>query len=73
VDPAFRGAGAVATIVGEIAALAGGKGIGTLALVAVGGAASYWARLGFVDATTDALRAKLNGYGADAAYMERPA
>lgn len=73
VDPAFRGSGAVAAIVGEIAALARGKGIATLALVAVGGAASYWSRLGFADVTTDALRTKLDGYGADAAYMERPA
>jgi hypothetical protein len=73
VDERFRGAGAVASAVDQIAGLARNKGIGTLALVAVGGAASYWARLGFADVTLDALRAKLDGYGADAAYMERPA
>ncbi|MDF7774713.1 GNAT family N-acetyltransferase [Sphingomonas sp. AOB5] len=71
VDENFRGAGAVAQAVDAVAVLAKGRGIALLALVAVGGAASYWARLGFVDATTNALRTKLTGYGADAAYMER--
>jgi hypothetical protein len=40
-------------------------------LVAVSGAGSYWQRLGFIDATTDVLRAKLRDYGDDAVYMER--
>ena len=52
-------------------AVAADKGFRTAMLVAVSGAGSYWAKLGFEDMTTEGLRAKLKDYGDDALYMER--
>lgn len=71
VDPAARGGGIVAAICEHALALAHDKGYAIAMLVAVSGAGGYWKRLGFVDATTDALRLKLRDYGDDAVYMER--
>lgn len=42
-------------------------------LIAVEGAADYWHRVGFVEATmTPALAAKVAGYGEAARWMRRP-
>lgn len=71
VDPAARGGGIVAAICEHALGLARDKGYEVAMLVAVSGAGVYWNRLGFVDATTDALRRKLKDYGDDAVYMER--
>lgn len=71
VDEAARGGGVVAAVCERALQAARERGYRTAMLVAVSGAGSYWQRLGFVDATTDALRAKLKDYGDDALYMER--
>ncbi len=71
VDEAARGGGVVAEVCERALDAARAKGYRAAMLVAVSGAGSYWRRLGFVDATTDALRAKLKDYGDDAVYMER--
>jgi GNAT superfamily N-acetyltransferase len=71
VDQAARGGGVVAAICERALAVARDKGFCTAMLVAVGGAGGYWEKLGFKDATTDALRLKLRDYGDDAVYMER--
>lgn len=67
----FRGTGAAATIVDQIASVAISNGLSTIALVAVAGASVYWSRMGFQDAMTESLQLKLKSYGADALYMER--
>ncbi len=71
VDPSARGGGVVAEVCERAFAAAADKGFRTAMLVAVSGAGSYWAKLGFKDMTTEALRAKLKDYGDDALYMER--
>jgi predicted N-acetyltransferase YhbS len=71
VDEAARGGGVVAEVCERALQAARAEGYKTAMLVAVSGAGSYWQRLGFVDATTDTLRAKLEDYGDDALYMER--
>jgi hypothetical protein len=71
IDTGWRGSGGTAAIVAILDAIARTASFEVMALVAVAGADGYWRRLGFRDATTDALRVKLAGYGADARYMER--
>jgi predicted N-acetyltransferase YhbS len=71
VDADARGGGVVASICERALDIAKGKGFRTAMLVAVSGADRYWQKLGFVDATTEALRVKLKDYGDDAVYMER--
>ena len=71
VDRDARGGGVVADACTRVLHTAAAKGFRTAMLVAVSGAGGYWGRLGFVDATTDALRLKLKDYGDDAVYMER--
>lgn len=71
VDPSARGGGVVAEVCERAFAVAADKGFRTAMLVAVSGAGSYWAKLGFEDMTTEGLRAKLKDYGDDALYMER--
>jgi len=71
VDADARGGGVVAGICASALDLARSKGFRTAMLVAVSGADRYWQKLGFVDATTEALRLKLKDYGDDAVYMER--
>ncbi|ODT19330.1 MAG: hypothetical protein ABS54_15270 [Hyphomicrobium sp. SCN 65-11] len=71
VDPDARGGGVVANICARALDVARSKGFRTAMLVAVSGADRYWEKLGFVDATTEALRLKLKDYGDDAVYMER--
>lgn len=71
VDPAERGGGQVRAIIDRVLRDAARAGYEVAMLVAVNGADSYWQRLGFKNATTDALRRKLADYGDDAVYMER--
>lgn len=71
VDPAARGGGQVRAIIDRVLRDAARAGYEVAMLVAVNGADSYWQRLGFKNATTDALRRKLADYGDDAVYMER--
>ena len=71
VDKQARGTGVVSDIFNRIGETAKGRGFPVAMLVAVSGAAHYWRKLGFEDATTEALRCKLRDYGEDAVYMER--
>jgi ribosomal protein S18 acetylase RimI-like enzyme len=71
VDLAGRGGGQVRTIIEGVLQEAAEMGYRIAMLVAVSGASGYWQKLGFNDATTDALRRKLKDYGDDAVYMER--
>ena len=71
VDTCARGSSVVADVCERALATAGERGFRTAMLVAVSGAGGYWRKLGFEDATTDALRLKLRDYGDDALYMER--
>ncbi|MCK8782876.1 GNAT family N-acetyltransferase [Roseomonas sp. NAR14] len=63
-----RGAAAVVLLLAEAARL----GLGTAALVAVGGSVPFWAARGFAEATRPALRASLASYDAAARYMLAP-
>lgn len=67
--PAARGLGAAGAIVAGLAAETTHP---RLALVAVGGSAPFWHRQGFRPVEIPILRAKLEGYGPNACYMERP-
>lgn len=71
VDPAGRSGGQVRAIIDRVLRDAADAGYRIAMLVAVNGADRYWQKLGFEDATTDALRRKLRDYGEDAVYMER--
>jgi len=71
VDREARGGGIVAEVCERALTVALAQGFRTAMLVAVSGAHGYWQKLGFIDATTDALRRKLKDYGDDAVYMER--
>ncbi len=66
VAPPARGTKAVERLLPILSDIAGTYGIGTLALIAVGGADRYWSRQGFV-----ATNGGAEGFGADAIYMER--
>ncbi len=63
-----RGARAVEHLLPILTDAARQRGIDTLALIAVGGADGYWAKLGFHPVVSGA-----DGFGADAVYMERAA
>lgn len=65
--PAGRGRGAAAAAVGLMLGLARGAGLGHVALVAVGGSAGFWRRMGFVAAAGPDVAS----YGAGAAYLVR--
>jgi ribosomal protein S18 acetylase RimI-like enzyme len=71
VDAAGRGGGQVRAIIDRVLRVAADAGYRVAMLVAVSGADGYWRKLGFEDATTEALRRKLKDYGDDAVYMER--
>lgn len=71
IAPAGRGGGHVRAIIDSVLRDAAEAGYRIAMLVAVNGADGYWKKLGFEDATTDALRGKLRDYGDDAVYMER--
>ncbi|KQP18445.1 acetyltransferase [Pseudorhodoferax sp. Leaf267] len=66
-----HGAGVAAALydAGRTRALA--QGLRTAALVAVGGAAGYWARRGYAVCHRPELADKLAGYGQGARYMAR--
>ncbi len=66
VAPEGRGTRAVERLLPALADAARGRGIDTLALIAVGGADGYWARQGFV-----AVPGGAAGFGPGAVYMER--
>lgn len=70
--PDARGGGHARPIVERLAAQARADGWPAVALVAVNDAAPFWSRLGFEVRRSDALAAKLAGYGDDARYMVRP-
>ncbi len=63
-----RGARAVERLLPILADAAQQRGVDTLALIAVGGADGYWAKLGFRPVVGGA-----DGFGPDAVYMERAA
>jgi ribosomal protein S18 acetylase RimI-like enzyme len=69
--PAARGRHAATDIMERLAAHARREGLPSLSLIAVGGTAVVWARLGFCpDPDMDA--AKIASYGADAVQMVLP-
>ncbi len=72
--PAARGSGAGQALVARTLAVGAQLGLRRALLVAIQGSAPYWARQGFdgIDPATEALRAKLASYGADARLMQRP-
>ncbi|MFC3124492.1 GNAT family N-acetyltransferase [Pseudoroseomonas globiformis] len=67
--PAARGQGAARTLVELMRADAGS--LPSLSLVAVGGTAALWARLGFTEHADAALLEKLASYGPAARFMAR--
>lgn len=69
--PDARGGGHARPAVERLAAQARADGWPAIALVAVNDAAPFWNRLGFEVRSSDALAAKLAGYGDDARYMVR--
>lgn len=73
-SPAARGSGAGQALVARTLAVGAQLGLRRALLVAIQGSAPYWARQGFdgIDPTTEAVRAKLASYGADARLMQRP-
>ena len=70
--PAMRGHGAGTAAVALLRGVAARHRLAWFSLVAVHGAARYWARFGFSEATPADLSA-LASYGADARYMLAPA
>jgi GNAT superfamily N-acetyltransferase len=72
VSPAGRGTGVGRALVDRAFAAAARDGLTRAELIAVEGAASFWQRLGFVEAGgPTALRAKVAAYGPDARWMTR--
>jgi GNAT superfamily N-acetyltransferase len=67
--PAARGTGAAGEVVEALKREALGARLKELSLVAVNGSASFWSRMGFVEAGGADLADKLSSYGADARYM----
>lgn len=67
-----RGSGIGRRLVAEAFALAARDGLWMAELIAVQGAAGYWRRLGFIEASTSpALARKVAGYGPEARWMHR--
>ncbi len=69
--PSVAGRGHGSSLVARMVELAIDMRLPCLALVAVGGSAPFWKRLGFRAAGDATPGAKLASYGADAAYMVR--
>lgn len=69
--PAARGGGATRRLLGEWVELARAAGLSGLSLVAVGDAATFWARRGFAAVEDPGPEQTLRGYGANARYMVR--
>lgn len=70
--PEARGGGRTRPIVERLAGQARAEGWPAIALVAVNDAAPFWEGLGFRTRESEALGAKLAGYGPGARYMVRP-
>jgi GNAT superfamily N-acetyltransferase len=66
-----HGQGMAAALYAPALARACSEGLRSGALVAVGDAAGYWARLGYAPCERPGLRAKLAAYGPGARYMVR--
>lgn len=66
-----HGQGVAAALYQAAQAAAQVRGLGSAALVAVGEAAGYWARVGYSVQDRAELAAKLAGYGRGARYMAR--
>ncbi|OAN67207.1 GNAT family N-acetyltransferase [Sphingomonas sp. TDK1] len=72
VSDAGRGSGIGRMLVEHALSRAAADGLVSAELIAVEGAAEYWARLGFdVEPPSPALAAKVAGYGAAARWMRR--
>lgn len=71
ISPAARGLGLGRLLAGRAARAAIDSGLTLTDLVAVQGAASFWARLGYASPAdiAPALTAKVSAYGEDARYM----
>jgi ribosomal protein S18 acetylase RimI-like enzyme len=72
VSRAAHGRGVAAVLYEAASGHAARRGLQRAALVAVGDAAGYWARWGYVVQERPELAAKLAGYGPEARYMARP-
>ncbi len=72
VGEAARGLGVGAALFRTVRALAWNHGLRWAALVAVGDAAGYWARQGYVAQHRPGLADKLRSYGGQACYMACP-
>jgi hypothetical protein len=70
--PPARGRNAAADVIARIAGQTHRHRLSSLALVAVGGTAPLWHRLGFRARHDAEVAAKLASYGDDATYMARP-
>ena len=70
-SPEARGHGAAAAAIDRLTALAAAEGLPAMALVAVRGTHTFWARAGFVETPLPRLAAKLAAYGADARPMTK--
>ncbi len=70
-QPDMRGRGLAGSMLIWQEAQARAHGLSVIALVAVGGAASFWQRHGFIASASTALAHKLSSYGNDAVYMEK--
>ena len=66
-----HGQGVAAVLYQTAQATAQARGLRSAALVAVGNAAGYWARVGYGAQERPELAAKLSGYGRGARYMAR--
>lgn len=72
VAPAERHSGAAGALIRAFFTCVQELGLGRACLVAVQGSTGYWERHGFqMVPTSPSLRAKLQTYGEDVAYMER--
>ncbi|MFZ4530926.1 MAG: GNAT family N-acetyltransferase [Alsobacter sp.] len=71
VAPSHRGFGLAAEAVWQIIDDARVEDAAALSLVALGGTAPFWAKLGFKQAFGAGLSRKIAGYGAGAVFMER--
>ena len=65
--PRARGLGFARPVIEHIRAEASASGLPEISLIAVGGSAPFWERLGFREATAKA--GKLAGYGEDARFL----
>ncbi len=69
--PGARGGGNASCIIERLVAAARANGYTNISLVAVNNSVPFWERHAFRLVGDDALRAKLQSYGADARYMAR--